>query len=203
MQVAESYSGTEKGSIFEIKFDAASPGADLQFLSQYPGEREMLYPPGTQLTCQHIEEDNTRRVLKLTATYNPDNLLKQRISSIRSLDDVPAPNLQPGAHGVVGPAASPVKPGSQLAEEALRTRLDELSLSQFADAIIKAGYDSVKMVSELNETDLACAACETAHGLQRPPWQRLLVYFTLALLAVSNYKLVRHPEVTGVCSRPL
>lgn len=40
-KVAESYSGDGEGSIFQIKFDAASPGADLRFLSQYPQEAEM------------------------------------------------------------------------------------------------------------------------------------------------------------------
>ena len=66
------------------------------------------------------------------------------------------------------PASPRVEPDcSQPAEEALRKLLAELSLSQFADAIIKEGYDSVKMVSELNETDVACAARETEH--RTPP----------------------------------
>lgn len=42
---AESYSGIGPISIFEINSDTAIPGADL-----YPLEKEMLYPPGTQLT---------------------------------------------------------------------------------------------------------------------------------------------------------
>ena len=75
--------------------------------------------------------------------------------------------------GAVAPdqPALRVEPGSQPAEEALRTLMGELSLSQFADAIIKEGYDSVKMVSELSETEVACAACEMAHRVKLyPPW---------------------------------
>ena len=50
--VAESYAGAgEHSSIFEITFDQANRGADLKFLSQYPHEDEILFPPGTSLTC--------------------------------------------------------------------------------------------------------------------------------------------------------
>ena len=33
------------GTILEISYDAASRGADVQFLSCYPRERELLLPP--------------------------------------------------------------------------------------------------------------------------------------------------------------
>ena len=83
-QVAGSYSGAEEGSIFEIKFDAASPGADLQFVSQYPQEKEFLYPPGTQLTCQGVSQEGRKRVLRLAAAYNPDNVLMRLTAAIPS-----------------------------------------------------------------------------------------------------------------------
>ena len=88
-KVAEEFSGNVKGSIFEIAFDRASRGADLQFLSQYPAEKEFLYPPGTELTCQGVRVEGGKRVLRLQATYNPDTLLMTRASAIRSLEQVP------------------------------------------------------------------------------------------------------------------
>lgn len=42
------------GSVFEIQFDAASRGADVQWVSQYPYEAELLYPPCTYLTCESL-----------------------------------------------------------------------------------------------------------------------------------------------------
>ena len=88
-KVAEVFSGDEQGSIFEITFNSASRGADLQFLSQFPAEREFLYPPGTALTCEGVRSEGGKRVLKLQATYNPDTLLMKRAAAVRSLDHVP------------------------------------------------------------------------------------------------------------------
>jgi hypothetical protein len=42
------------GTLFEIQFDAASRGADVQWVSQYPYEAELLYPPCTYLTCESV-----------------------------------------------------------------------------------------------------------------------------------------------------
>eukprot|EP00960_Hanusia_phi_P043933 756354-Hanusia_phi.AAC.2 len=46
MKVAIQYAGRgRQPTVFEITCGAIDRGADLEFLSQYPGEKEMLYPP--------------------------------------------------------------------------------------------------------------------------------------------------------------
>jgi hypothetical protein len=51
--VAEQYSGADqqRGTIFEIAAGRIDVGADLTWISQYPGEREFLFPP---LTCLEV-----------------------------------------------------------------------------------------------------------------------------------------------------
>ena len=63
------------GSIFEIEFDAASRGADVLWASQYPGEKELLYPPCTYLTCESVvqpAETGGIRLLKVKASMLRD-----------------------------------------------------------------------------------------------------------------------------------
>jgi hypothetical protein len=52
-ETAVRYSGGKgrKGTILKLEFDMASRGASIQFLSQYPQEKEWLWPPCTNLTC--------------------------------------------------------------------------------------------------------------------------------------------------------
>ena len=63
--VALSYAGRNRGSLLEIEFDAANLGAELTFLSQYPAEAELVFPPGTMLTCMGnagtLPSDPTKR----------------------------------------------------------------------------------------------------------------------------------------------
>jgi NLR family CARD domain-containing protein 3 len=51
--VAEQYSGADqqRGTIFEIAAGRIDVGADLTWISQYPGEQEFLFPP---LTCLEV-----------------------------------------------------------------------------------------------------------------------------------------------------
>lgn len=44
-------------TIFEITLDKANRGADVQFLSQYSYEKELLYPPCTMITCENVTEE--------------------------------------------------------------------------------------------------------------------------------------------------
>ena len=46
---------TKKATVFEIAFDGASRGAQVQWVSQFPYEAELLYPPCTYLTCEKAE----------------------------------------------------------------------------------------------------------------------------------------------------
>lgn len=54
------------GTIFEIQFDAASRGADVQWVSQFPYEAELLYPPCTYLTCEGVRTVPVESLLSAT-----------------------------------------------------------------------------------------------------------------------------------------
>ena len=87
--VAESYAGSEACSLFEIEFSIASRGASIRFLSQYPAEEEMLFPPGTSLTCRAInQESRTLRRLRIEATVNPNKELHHAVQSLRDKEDI-------------------------------------------------------------------------------------------------------------------
>ena len=45
----------ENAVIFKLEFNAASRGADVQWISQFPYEKELLYPPFTYLTFEGEE----------------------------------------------------------------------------------------------------------------------------------------------------
>jgi hypothetical protein len=93
-EVATSYMGADACSLFEIEFTMQARGADLSFLSQYPAEREMLYPPGTSLTCRSQTGVRQRR-LHLAAEYIVDTKMREVVAPITSLDYVPLDALRP------------------------------------------------------------------------------------------------------------
>ena len=158
--VAGVFSGDARGSIFEITFDAASPGADLQFLSQFPAEREFLYPPGTQLTCMEVHAEGSKRVLKLRAAYQPDTLLKARASSIRSLEQVPG--------GVAGPSSVSVQPSATLAVSPNSSGLPVLELERTAPAPAASDANAEEQLREAEaagEGDIYAALQTTCKDL--------------------------------------
>ena len=48
--VAENFGSAEKTVIFEVLFIAACPGVDVELLSLYPAEKEILFSPCTGLS---------------------------------------------------------------------------------------------------------------------------------------------------------
>jgi len=69
--VALKYSGKAKGSIFELEFTMTSRGASIQFLSQFPHEEELLFPPRTAFQCiEHTPYRSThlgsKRIVKVS-----------------------------------------------------------------------------------------------------------------------------------------
>jgi hypothetical protein len=86
--VALDYSGGvgAVGSIFAICFTEASRGASVQFLSQYPLEEELLFPPCTGLSCVGSVQAGRKRVLSVAVSVStacPD------VSEIATPDHVP------------------------------------------------------------------------------------------------------------------
>ena len=83
--VALSYAGEQRGSLFQIEFTDANRGAALQFLSQYPAEEELVFPPGTMLTCMGedaLTEHPNTRLLRIDCANNPDNQVKKAVESL-------------------------------------------------------------------------------------------------------------------------
>ena len=92
--VAQSFAGTGRGSIFKIEFTVASRGASLSFLSQYPAENEIAFPPGTLLSCTNKEAlTNGQRLLHLQAFSNPDTKLCEAVAHISSVAYTPEPSV--------------------------------------------------------------------------------------------------------------
>ena len=88
-EVAFDYSGGAhtKGSILALDFDMASRGAAIDWLSQFPHERELIFPPNTMLECTGYSTRGTKRLVMVRATVStamPDT------SGIEKPDDVPA-----------------------------------------------------------------------------------------------------------------
>ena len=75
--VAIDYSGGAftAGSLFVIDFDMASRGAAINWLSQYPAEEELLFPPCTGLSCTGYSVRGAKRLICLkpsVSTKRPD-----------------------------------------------------------------------------------------------------------------------------------
>ena len=89
VSTACSYSGRadEAASIFQMKFDLASRGADLHWVSQFPEEHELLYPPCTSLTVVGEQQVGAcRRVLHVQATVST---LRPNVDWCTDVDTVP------------------------------------------------------------------------------------------------------------------
>jgi Ran GTPase-activating protein (RanGAP) involved in mRNA processing and transport len=75
--VAIDYSGGAftSGSLFVLDFDLGSRGAAIHFLSQYPAEEELLFPPCTGLSCTGYSIRGAKRLILLrpqVSTERPD-----------------------------------------------------------------------------------------------------------------------------------
>lgn len=85
---------TNECTIFEISFDGASRGASVQWVSQYPYENELLYPPYTYLTCNAItKDDNGVRRLTVHATVSAARPDLHNIKSVKDRDEKAAQTM--------------------------------------------------------------------------------------------------------------
>ena len=73
------------GTILEISYDAASRGADVQFLSCYPREQELLLPPFCMFSTHGAVQRGYKRFIRCSLTVNPSVMSL----AIDNLTDVP------------------------------------------------------------------------------------------------------------------
>ena len=97
------YSGgdEQQGSILQLSFDMGSRGADVRWVSQFPAERELLYPPCTSLTCSAMLTVGKKRVLQVTASVSTN---RPNVSWCQEVSDVP-PENRPRQPEKLGPFA--------------------------------------------------------------------------------------------------
>ena len=70
----------------------ARVGNRLGFLSQYPKEEELVFPPGTMLTCmaeEPLEGQASKRLLRINCSINPDKQVKDAIAAMITHHDTP------------------------------------------------------------------------------------------------------------------
>ena len=70
--VAVDYSGgaLTTGSLFVIDFDLTSRAASVKWLSQYPNEEELIFPPCTGLSCRGHSTRGKKRLILLRPTVS-------------------------------------------------------------------------------------------------------------------------------------
>ena len=81
--VALDYSGGEatSGSLFVIDFDMNSRGASIQWLSQYPHEEELLFPPCTGLSCRDVSQHGRKRCVLVNAQVSTARLDTREVTT--------------------------------------------------------------------------------------------------------------------------
>ena len=81
--VALDYSGGEAtvGSLFVIDFDMNSRGASIQWLSQYPHEEELLFPPCTGLSCKDVSQHGRKRCVLVNAQVSTARLDTREVTT--------------------------------------------------------------------------------------------------------------------------
>ena len=85
-EVALQYAGKDQGSIFVIDFTKVSRGAEVQFLSQFPHEEELLFPPLTSLECKGHSQKATKRLVMVDAVVST---MRENTTSIQLPTTVP------------------------------------------------------------------------------------------------------------------
>ena len=80
--VALDYSGgATPGSIFVIDFDMNSRGSAIQWVSQYPHEEELLFPPCSGLECLDVSQQGMKRIIRVNAQVSTARLDTREVAS--------------------------------------------------------------------------------------------------------------------------
>ena len=69
------------GSILVIDFDMNSRGAAIQWLSQYPHEEELLFPPCTGLACLDASKHGRKRCVHVSAQVSTARLDTREVTT--------------------------------------------------------------------------------------------------------------------------
>jgi len=90
-EVAVTYAKGGNGLVFEMWMGMADKGADLTFVSQYPHEAEICFPPLTALEVRGYKTDNSLTIIDVDArinasTVNEDTDMAADIRSFRAQD---------------------------------------------------------------------------------------------------------------------
>ena len=82
--VALDYSGggATPGSIFVIDFDMNSRGASIQWVSQYPHEEELLFPPCTGLASLGFSQHGVKRCIRVEAQVSTARLDTREVATV-------------------------------------------------------------------------------------------------------------------------
>ena len=88
MHVAMSYADPKvktAGFVLELQQGVISRGANLSWLSQYPGEAEVCFPPLTALEVRSVRVEDAILVIQMSPTVNQNTeTLERVISRMRS-----------------------------------------------------------------------------------------------------------------------
>jgi cytidine deaminase len=126
------------GVIFEIEFTGASRAADVHFLSLFPEEEELIFPPFTCLEfVKELRKQGNKRIIKVKTSISTN---RPRLEDVLDLGDC---SSYPNFCGMdSGPAPAPYGP----------------AVSTSAEAI------AMSAVSEAGESERQCWICFESSG---------------------------------------
>ena len=74
-----SYAQGSASTIFEMQMGMVDRGADLSWLSQYPHEKEVLFPPLTGLEALETEVDGSSLLIITRLSLNMTSLTLEQV----------------------------------------------------------------------------------------------------------------------------
>jgi len=116
-EVAVFYAGSGPGSVFMIDYTIASRAADISFLSQFPHEKEFLFPPNTMLQCTEHVTRGDKRLVVVAPTVSTNT---PRTNSIMEPDTVPSKGKAKLAAAAKVPPAASERSNTQVRSSSLK-----------------------------------------------------------------------------------
>jgi hypothetical protein len=223
-EVARKHSGVNEGleaTIFRLELGKTSLGADITWLSQFPGEKEMLFAPRThlQIVGKPVRSDDGISVVTLWPTAF------QKIRTVEEVEKARREDMMQLASSLVWDIRNAAAQDGEL-DSALAQRLDALEQkllaghcqqepgyyndnlrykSQFQLLLREAATareqvrDSTSFLSRslAQQQQQAQASVQDASNVCTPP----AVPELMCGADVEIHSLVRSPELNGVCGK--